>query len=205
MPTAECYAACEHVSASFARVATIVLTVAYPILVYVGLTQWSTRGVAIALIVLAVLLMISRAQGLAWSRVQGAMVPLLPTILGAVVAGVTAEGRVLLAVPVLVNLGLLATFAATLRPERMPMIERFARLQEAQLSVAQQAHCRQVTWVWCGFFVANAIVSGLLAVLAPMSWWAAWCGGLAYGCIGLLFAGEWVVRRRRFGAKAVAS
>ncbi len=191
--------------ATLARVATVVLTVAYPILVYVGLTRWSTRALALVLVLAAVLLAISRARGLSWARLQDAFVPLLPTVLGAAIAGLTAEDRVLLAVPVLINLGLLATFASSLRPDRMPTIERFARLQEPDLSPAQQAHCRQVTWVWVGFFVVNAIGSGALAVLAPLSWWAAWCGGLVYLCMGMLFAIEWCVRRVRFGPKPRAA
>lgn len=196
---------CEPLLATFARVATIVLTVAYPIVVYLGLTRWSTRGVALVLVVLALALAISRARGLSWSRLRDAMVPLVPTVLGALIAGITAEDRVLLAVPVLINLGLLATFAATLRPGKVAMIERFARLQDPDLSPVQQAHCRQVTWVWVGFFVANAIGSGVLAAAAPLSWWTAWCGGLVYLCMGMLFAIEWCVRRVRFGsAKVVA-
>lgn len=190
--------------ATVARVASIVLAVVYPPVVYLGLTRFSTRGVSIVLLAMAVLLAISRARGLSWARLKGALVPLVPTIAAGVLAGVTGYRWALLVAPVLVNVGLLATFGATLRPGATPMIERFARLQDPELTPAKQAHCRQVTWTWIAFFAANAAVSAALAVVAPIEWWAMWCGGLAYLCIGALLAGEWVVRWWRFGRGAPA-
>ncbi len=187
---------------TFARVATVVLAVVYPFVVYLGLTRWTIRGVCAVLVVLAMLLAISRARGLSWAAVRTALVPLLPTVLAATIAGVTAQGWVLLAVPVFINLGLLGTFAATLRGGKTPMIERFARLQEPELSPPKAAHCRQVTWSWVGFFAANAAFSAALAIAAPFEWWAAWCGGLAYLCIGVMIGVEMIVRRWRFGGSA---
>jgi uncharacterized membrane protein len=192
------------VIATVARVASIVLAVIYPPVVYLGLTRFSTRGVSIVLLAMAVLLAISRARGLSWSRLQGALVPLVPTIAAGVLAGITGQRWALLAAPVLVNVGLLVTFAATLRPGATPMIERFARLQDPELTPPKQAHCRQVTWTWIGFFAVNAVASAALAAFAPIEWWATWCGGLAYLCIGALMAGEWVVRWWRFGRGAPA-
>jgi uncharacterized membrane protein len=170
------------VIATVARVASIVLAVVYPPVVYLGLTRFSTRGVSLVLLAMAVLLAISRARGLSWARLKGALVPLAPTIAAGVLAGATGHRWALLVAPVLVNVGLLATFAATLRPGQTPMIERFARLQVP----------------------ANTAVSAVLAVAAPIEWWATWCGGLAYLCIGVLMAGEWVVRWWRFGRGAPA-
>lgn len=184
---------------TIARIATVLLMVAYPFVVYFGLTRFSTRQVAVVLVVLALALGLSRTRQWSATAVRSAVVPLLPTALAAVIAGVTAEGWALLAVPVFVNVGLLVTFGATLREGRTPMIERFARLQEPELDAPKQAHCRQVTWAWIVFFAANAVVSVVLAVAAPFSWWAAWCGGLAYGAIGAMLAGEWCIRRLRFG------
>jgi len=31
---------------------------------------------------------------------------------------------------------------------------------------------------------------------APLSWWTLYTGLIAYGLMGLLFAGEWLVRQR---------
>ncbi len=37
-----------------------------------------------------------------------------------------------------------------------------------------------------------------LALTAPLAWWATWNGLVAYVLMGILFAVEWTVRRRRF-------
>src|SRR5690606_1701831 len=78
-------------------------------------------------------------------------------------AALSGQPRLFLALPVLVNLGLLANFAASLRGE-VSLVERFARLQEPELPPGGPAYCRKVTIAWCVFFVANAGVSLALAV-----------------------------------------
>jgi len=35
-----------------------------------------------------------------------------------------------------------------------------------------------------------------LNIWAPLSWWTLYTGLIAYGLMGLLFAGEWLVRQR---------
>jgi len=182
-----------------ARVATVVLGVAYPFVVYLGLTQLRARTVAFVLLAMLLLSALARAQGLDRTRLRTAIVPILPTVLLSVVAGALDRQWALLLVPVLVNLGLLTTFAASLRPGAVPMVERFARLREPELPEGGPLYCRAVTKVWIGFFVVNAAISAALALWAPLSWWTLWCGGLAYGCIGLVFAIEMAVRRWRFG------
>ena len=60
-------------------------------------------------------------------------------------------------------------------------------------------YCRTVTKVWCAFFALNGSIITLLAYAAPASWWAAYASGLSYLLVGALFAGEFTVRRVRFG------
>lgn len=81
----------------------------------------------------------------------------------------------------------------------MPLVERFARLQEDSLNAAEVKYCRTVTWVWCGFFSLNAVVATTLALAGTRETWALYCGVLAYVAIGGLFAGEYIVRKVRFG------
>ena len=57
--------------------------------------------------------------------------------------------------PVLVNAFLLWAFGTTLLPNRMPMVERFARMKDAVLPPEAVRWCRGVTQVWCGFFILN--------------------------------------------------
>ena len=97
----------------------------------------------------------------------------------------------------LVALALLGVFANSLRS--VPIIERFARRFDPDLTDAKQRHCREFTLAWCAFFVANGAVCAALALLAPRAWWATYTGGIAYVLMGAMFALEFVVRRYRFG------
>ena len=97
--------------------------------------------------------------------------------------------------PVLVNGVFLAVFATSLRfPPSI--VERIARLREPDLPPAGVAYTRRVTQVWCVFFLANGAVALWTALGASNQVWFWYNGVIAYGLIGALFAGEWLVRRR---------
>ncbi len=57
-------------------------------------------------------------------------------------------------------------------------------------------YTRRVTQVWCGFFVLNGGLALCTALWASDAGWALYNGLVAYVLMGLLFAGEWLVRRR---------
>jgi uncharacterized membrane protein len=48
--------------------------------------------------------------------------------------------------------------------------------------------------------MANGLMAAALTLWAPLTWWALYTGLISYGLMGLLFAGEWLVRRRVRGA-----
>ncbi|MFZ1866195.1 MAG: hypothetical protein WAU39_18385 [Polyangiales bacterium] len=182
-------------------VAALALLV-YPFAVYVGLTRWDTRTAALGLLVLVAPAALTRFGKHRSSELKAvAFVPLVTVGLLGLSAALDDAGFVLF-VPVLVNLGLLATFAPTLRWGR-PMIERFARLQEPELPGAKVAWCRMWTWIWCVFFLLNAGTAAALALLAPLEWWTLYNGLIAYGLIGVMFAVEFVLRHLKFGRAPV--
>ena len=96
--------------------------------------------------------------------------------------------------PVLVNTMLFAVFAYSLV---MPptVVERLARLREPDLPVQAIAYTRRVTQMWCGFFMVNGAVAFFTALYASSALWWFYTGFLAYVFIGLIFAGEYCVRR----------
>ena len=108
------------------------------------------------------------------------------------------DRRFLLAMPVLVNAILLVGFAGSLFSETT-LIERFARMQVDDLTREEVEYCRHVTGTWSVFFVVNGSIAALLALFAPLSWWALYTGLLAYVLIGVLGASEYVIRKYRFG------
>lgn len=170
----------------------------YPVAVWIGLSYLGTRAVGLLVIAFVVPMLAIRLRNADrasfWTILR---IPL--AILALVGLGVALDDpRYVLAMPVLINAVLLVTFGATLAPGATPMIERFARMQDPALDAPKAAHCRQFTWVWCVFFVLNGTTAGVLALTAPLSFWATYTGLVAYGLMGLLFSIEYVVRKARF-------
>ncbi len=184
------------------RVLGVTLAVAYPLCVYIGLTRWSARSVGLLVLVLLLPVTLGRVSQL--DRQARVVVLSPPTCVGALALAAVwlDDARFILALPVLVSAVLLATFAATLRAP-VSMVERYARLVQSRLTKAEVAHCRQVTAVWCGFFVFNGAVAGALALWQSTGWWAVYTGVISYGLMGALFVAEFALRRvrfRRYGA-----
>ncbi len=172
------------------------LVVGYPVAVYVGLTRLNARGVG-----LLMLLMLAPSLVLKWrnARREDLLVAIRVPLSIMAVAGLSAllnDRRLVLSVPVLINVLLLLQFASSLRST--PIVERFARMQQPALSPAQIVYCRSVTKVWCAFFVINALISAYFAVHGPLWLWTLYTGVIAYGLIGVVATIEYITRKARF-------
>ncbi|HEV2607375.1 MAG TPA: hypothetical protein VGT79_05280, partial [Xanthomonadaceae bacterium] len=97
--------------------------------------------------------------------------------------------------PVLVSGVMLVVFGLSLR-HPPTAIERIARLHDPQLPPEAVAYTRKVTEVWCFFFIANGGISLATAIWATDRVWAIYNGLISYVLMGILFAGEWLVRHR---------
>jgi len=97
--------------------------------------------------------------------------------------------------PVLVNAALLTIFASSLLSPPT-VIERLARLKEPNLSPQACDYVRHVTQVWCVFFALNGTVALITALWASARVWMLYNGFVSYILMGLLFTGEFLVRRR---------
>ena len=174
------------------------LALAYPFAVYVALQRFSPREVALASLALIALRLAftSRARLLAHARAFAA--PAAAVVLASSATLLANDARVLLVTPALVSLALLATFGASFL-QRETTVERIARAGGDALPPEARAYCRAVTGVWCGFFLVNAAIALELALAASPRAWALYTGLVAYVLMGLLFAGEYVVRQWRFG------
>jgi len=191
--------ALKRAAAIAARFFAGALFILYPVFVYFALERGGTRQAALALLALYLPLGLIR---FIWGRRAklGALqlIPLIPLIaIG--LASLLAESGLLLATPTLINFALLAVFGATLFTER-PMIERFARLVDPELSDARRSWCALWTRIWCGFFAVNGALAGLLALHDDPIYWTAYTSIVSYVLMGLLFGGEMVLRYLRFGS-----
>jgi len=188
-----------------AKVSVALASILYPLIVLTGLIVFKASPRAMSLCLVAVLVLNflayskeARRGGFLLTRLlltTGCLAALVIIVL------ITDSLGLVKLYPLVVNGFLLASFLFTLwKPPTM--IFRLARLREPVLAVEgpeknrAEVYCRKVTLVWCGFFLANSIASGITALWASDLVWAIYNGGVAYGLMGLLFAGEWIVRRR---------
>ncbi|CDZ95573.1 membrane protein [Pseudomonas saudiphocaensis] len=161
----------------------------YPFIVYLGMGHLSPRLFALMLGTLWL------ARALSPRQTPLSRTLSIAALSFCLVLALADSSILLLGYPVLINLALLALFAGSLC-SGMPIIERLARLQEPELPPAAVRYTRKVTWVWAGFFSVNAAIATGLALWAPLTWWTLYTGLIAYLLMGLLFAGEWLVRQR---------
>jgi len=109
-------------------------------------------------------------------------------------------GNVLKLYPVLINLVMLFLFGASLFSPPTAVF-KMALLSDSSIRTSVhygtiENYCRNVTKVWCVFFILNASIS-LITFLYTPSWiWALYNGCIAYILMGILFAVEWLVRKK---------
>jgi uncharacterized membrane protein len=170
-------------------VLSIVLTIAYPLVVWLGSGTIEPRLLAVFL----GLVLLTRVRALNVGTVGrcfflGTLALLTATIWANAVLPLKLY-------PVIMSTLLLIAFGYSLIVPPS-MIERFARLKEPELPEPAVAYTRQVTQVWCGFFAINGMIALATAVWAsPKVWWL-YNGFIAYVLMGLLFTAEYLVRDR---------
>lgn len=174
--------------ARMAGLALLLAGLAYPFAVYFGIEHLSPRVFA------ALLGALWLARLLSSERVASRATAVV-ALLFCLALALLDDDVLLRWYPVLINAAMLALFAGSLFVG-MPVIERLARLQEPDLAEAGVRYTRQVTKVWVGFFVINGTIAAALTLWAPLAWWTLYNGLIAYLLMGLLFAGEWLVRQR---------
>ena len=171
---------------------TGLLIILYPFLVYWGLARFEPRHLALLLLVMLVLRFFSSSI----ARPAPPAILLTFTIAGlalVLVAVISNDDQALKLYPVVVNFSLLLIFLFSLRYPPT-VIERIAEAIESSLSSSARLYTRQVTKLWCGFFLVNGVISVLTSVFASMAVWALYNGLVAYLLMGLLFACEYMYR-----------
>jgi uncharacterized membrane protein len=147
---------------------------------------------------------------------------LLPGLLALAILLVSLQHNGLALLPLLlppvVITGMLGlTFARSLRPGSMPLIERVVRaLNDGQLpDPGVPAYARRLTLLWALLLLGLALINLLLALCAvpggmldalgvtpplavPLLWWSSFANLINYLLIGGFFVAEYAYRKRRF-------
>ena len=192
----------------------LALAIAYPVLAHVAVLRADPRLMAagIASLVLALLLpALVRGRPSAYVAIIGAM-----TVLTLALA-LDAVAFLLYVPPVALNLVAAWAFARTLAPGRMPLVEQFSRAVHGSqpLDPGIPAYARALTRTWAILLFSIAAIDAGLALLAvpdgvlvragivppiavPQAWWSLFANFLGWALIAMLFALEWLYRKRRF-------
>jgi uncharacterized membrane protein len=99
------------------------------------------------------------------------------------------------AYPIVISLSVASIFGLSL-VFPPTIVERIARRQEPGLDAKGVRYTRRVTQIWFMFLLVNASLSASLALWGTVAQWSLWNGLLSYLCMGLLFAGEIIIRRK---------
>jgi uncharacterized membrane protein len=170
-------------------VALVLAGVLYPFAVYFGLEHFSPWQFALLLGALWT------ARVLTSERRPGTLGMALVAIGFCLLLGVLDSPRLLRWYPVLISGFMLSLFGLSL-VRGMPLVERLARLTDPELPERAIRYTRHVTQAWCCFFLFNGLIAAALTLWAPLTWWTLYTGLIAYGLMGILFAGEWLLRQR---------
>ena len=158
----------------------------YPFWAWWGLERFGIFPVALVLaVVMALKAMVSRSpKNLGFAAIA---------VLRAALSALLDAEEPMLFYPVAVNLFLLWLFGSSL--SATPIVEKFARLRTPDLPPEGVRWCRGVTKVWCGFFIANGIAALATVLYGDREIWMLWNGCASYVLIGVLFAGEFLLRK----------
>jgi uncharacterized membrane protein len=89
-----------------------------------------------------------------------------------------------------------ATFAGSLRRNKIALCTQLADRVHGPLSPQEVAYTRRVTAAWSIFFFAVAALSIALYVEAPLRIWSIYINFCVMPLVATMFIGEYVVRRR---------
>ncbi len=199
----------------FLKALFYVIAALYPILVFTLLVVFKvdTKILSLCIIALAAAFFLSATGSKKTSDKKGALdwKPLLSSVLflaAGLFCFITGKEFFLKLYSVVINLTLLVVFGSTLflKPN---IIFRFATLADKKIigsSYENQVkiYCRNVTIVWCCFFILNGTAAVLTSFadkvfgLSPemaRKVWAVYNGGISYVLMGTLFVVEFIIRK----------
>jgi len=166
------------------------LTLLYPFVVYFGtqyLEPWKIAGLLVILLVIRLIASIAVKH---WSS------PLFFIVMLYFGFAIWSDQLFTLRFyPVIANVAILLLFSWSLYSPPS-LIERIARIQHPDLPTEGIVYTRRVTQVWCLFFIFNGAIALVTALWSSFEIWSLYNGLIAYLLMGILFAGEYIVRMR---------
>jgi len=180
------------------RALAVVFIVAYPFIVYFGISVLPPSFFGLILIVLLAL-----RFGVLLPDERALYLPVLLVFLVYAIATVVFDSdRLVLIYPALVNFTLFLVFAGSLRT-RETILFRLVKARGLVMSDHTPLYLYRLTGVWAVFFALNGLVSVWTSTLSIQAW-TLYNGLISYFIIAILGSGEWVFRhyyKKRVGAR----
>lgn len=176
----------------FARAVTSIVVTFFPLLVLFLARHNDFRfffGIALLFFLMQCVFALKNKGAVNFSLFPG----LIGLALG-VLSLILDKVQVFLWYPVFVNLALLSIFGFSL-VNAPSAIERIARLMTKDLPAKAITYLKNVTKIWCFFFIFNGLIAAWTASQDNLVLWSLWNGCFSYICIGVLLLGEWVYRK----------
>lgn len=183
------------------RILFYVLSVVYPVAVFVCLVVFRVQPRVFSLFVVFVALvsLLAATGNRDFHKNARLFVSAALMLLAGIICLITGRTVFIKLYPVIMNGIFLFTFGATLFIE--PNIcFRFACLADKKLKTSLahakvEQYCEAVTIAWCVFFVFNGLVAAYTVFAASDRIWSLYNGGISYLLIGILFAVEFLIRK----------
>lgn len=169
------------------------IAILYPFMVYIGLQFLSPSILALVLLVLLSLKVILGKSIFSDKKHDKWLFSIVLIVLG--FSLLTDLDYGIRFYPVATSLFFLTIFAYSLLAPQT-VIEKFARITKPNLSIEGVKYTRNVTKVWCGFFILNSCIAAYTALYSDIDIWTLYNGFISYCLIGALAGIEFIVRIR---------
>lgn len=171
----------------------VVSIVLMPLFIFLFLDNIQPRYFAIALISMFAARFLMQFKTLPVQKSISVWMVLM--LIGMGVIAFADNSTMLLSYPVLMNAGFLCLFLFTLIfPPTI--VEKIARLQDPDLPEAGVRYTRQVTKVWCGFFLINGLIAAWTVWYGNRQIWGLYNGLISYLLTAFLMLLEYCIRCR---------
>jgi uncharacterized membrane protein len=100
--------------------------------------------------------------------------------------------------PVIIPGLLLIFFGKTLLPGQEPLITAIGEAARGPLTMAMRKYTRLLTQLWCLVFFIMMVWSSVLPWIQQPLLWSWFTNVINYGIVGILFVGEFMLRKKLF-------
>jgi uncharacterized membrane protein len=173
----------------------LLLLIAYPICVHYAVVTMNPEAQLLALVLLAAGVSL---PGIKKHSVFSWLVLLSVMLLSVLISYLQLTMYVLYIPPIIIPLLLFSVFFRSLQPNETPMTTRIGETIHGSFSPDMRNYSRQVTVLWCVFFILLTLWSAMLPIYASDEIWSLFTSFINYLLVALLFVAEYFYRKWRF-------